>query len=40
MIRQRHKINGLEFERILGDSGGQWSLVCHSPWSHKNLDMT
>ena len=24
----------------LGDSEGQGSLVCCSPWDHKNLDMT
>ena len=23
----------------LGDSGGQRSLVWHSPWGHKELDM-
>ena len=25
---------------ILGDSEGQGSLVCFSPWGHKELDMT
>ena len=24
-----------EFEQTLGDSGGQRSLACYSPWSHK-----
>ena len=24
-----------EFEQTLGDSGGQKSLVCYSPWGHK-----
>ena len=23
-----------------GDSDGQGSLACHSPWDHKQLDMT
>ena len=32
--------NGLEFELTLGDGEGQGSLVCCSPWGHKNLDVT
>ena len=28
-----------EFEQTLGDSG-QGSLMCCSPWGHKELDMT
>ena len=35
-----HQVSGLEFEQILGDSEGQGSLVCCSPWIHKGLDMT
>ena len=27
-------------EQTLGDSEGQQSLVCCSPWGHKKLDMT
>ena len=30
--------NGCEFERTLGDSGGQGSLVCCSPWGRKKSD--
>ena len=30
----------LEFEHILGDSEGQVSLECCSPWGHKESDMT
>ena len=30
----------MNFEQTLGDSGGQRSLVCHSPWGHKELDTT
>ena len=30
---------GYEFEQMLGDSGGQGSLACYSPWSHKELYM-
>ena len=29
-----------EFEQILGDSEGQGSLVCYSPWGYKELDTT
>ena len=35
-----HQLNGHEFELTLGDSGGQRSLVCCSPWGHKESDMT
>ena len=35
-----HQLNGHEFEQTLGDSEGQGSLVCCSPWSSKKLDMT
>ena len=27
-----------EFEQAPGDGEGQWSLVCCSPWGHKELD--
>jgi len=36
----QHSLNGHEFEQTPGDSEGQGSLVCHSPWGHKELDMT
>ena len=29
-----------EFEQILGDSEGEGSLVCCSPWGSKDSDMT
>jgi len=29
-----------ESEQTLGDSDGQGSLVCYSPWDSKELDMT
>ena len=35
-----HQLNGHEFEQISGDSDRQGSLVCCSPWGHKELDMT
>ena len=35
-----HWLSGLEFEQTQGDSEGQRSLVCCSPWGGKDLDMT
>ena len=35
-----HWLSGHEFEQTLGDSEGQRSLACYSPWGHKELDMT
>ena len=35
-----HQLNGHEFEQTLGDSEGQGSLVCCSPWGDKQSDMT
>ena len=35
-----HWLNGHESEQNLGDSEGQGSLVCCSPWGHKESDMT
>ena len=37
MVRQHHQLNGHEFEQTPGDSGGQRSLQCCSPWDHKDL---
>ena len=34
-----HRLNGHEFEQTLGDSEGQGSLVCCSPWGGKESDM-
>ena len=33
-------ISGHEFVQTLGDSEGQESLVCCSPWGRQELDMT
>ena len=38
MIGWHHRLNGHEFEQILGDSKGEGSLECCSPWGHKELD--
>ena len=40
MIGWHHRLNGHEFEQTLGDSEGQVSLSCYSPWGHKESDMT
>ena len=34
-----HQLNGHEFEQTLENSEGQESLVCCSPWGHKEWDM-
>ena len=33
-------LNGHECERTLGDSEGQGSLACFSPWGHRESGMT
>ena len=35
-----HLLNGHEFEQTPGDSEGQGSMVCCSPWGHIESDMT
>ena len=40
MVGWHHRLNGHEFGQTLGDSEGQGSLVCCSPWDGKELDMT
>ena len=40
MIGWHHQLDGYELEQALGVSDGQGSLVCCSPWGHKELDMT
>ena len=40
MVGWHHRFNGHEFAQILGDSEGQGSLVCCSPWGHKESDTT
>ena len=40
MIGWHHRLNGHEFERTLGDSEGQGSLVSYSPRGRKELDMS
>ena len=40
MVGWHHPLNGQEFEQTLGDSEGQESLVCCSPWGPYESDMT
>ena len=35
MVGWHHQRNGHEFEQALGDGEEQGSLVCCSPWGHK-----
>ena len=40
MVGWHYRLNVHELEQTLGDSGGQVSLVCRSPWSCKEWDVT
>ena len=40
MVGWHHRFNGHESEQTLGDSEGQGSLACCSPWGHKESDTT
>ena len=40
MVGWHHWLNGHEFEHALRDGEGQGSLVCFSPWGHKESDTT
>ena len=35
MVGWYHRLNGLELEQAPRDGEGQRSLVCYSPWGHK-----
>ena len=39
MVGWHHWLHGHELEQILGESKGQGSLVCCSPWGYKESDM-
>ena len=39
MVGRHHQLNEHEFEQTPGDSEGQGSLACCSPWGHKESDM-
>ena len=40
MVGWHHRLDGHECELSSGDSEGQGSLACCSPWGHKELDRT
>ena len=40
MVGWHHWLNGHEFEQVPGDDEGPGSLVCCSPWGHKESDTT
>ena len=40
MVKQHDQHDGHESEQTPGDSEGQGSLVCCSPWVHKESDKT
>jgi len=40
VVGWHHRLNGHEFEQARGDEEGQGSLLCYSPWNHKESDMT
>ena len=40
MVGWNHQLNGCEFEQTLGDGEGHRSLMCCSPWGHKESDTT
>ena len=39
MVGWHHQLNGHEFEQTPGDSEGQGTLACFSPWGHNESDM-
>ena len=40
ILYMHHQLSGHEFEQTPGDSEGQGSLACCSPWGHKVSDLT
>ena len=40
MVGWHHQLNGLEFEQALRVGDRQESLLCYSPWGHKESNMT
>ena len=40
MVGWHYRLNEHEFDQALGDGEGHGSLVCCSPWCHKESDMT
>ena len=40
MIGWHQQLDGHELEQALGVGDGEGSLVCYSPWGHKESDTT
>ena len=40
IVGWHHRLNGQESEQAPGAGDGQGSLMCCSPWSHKESDAT
>ena len=40
MVGWHYQLSGHEFEQTLGDSEGQGSQACYSPWGHNESDVT
>ena len=40
MVGWHHRLNGYEFEQVLGAGDGQGGLVCCSPWGCTESDTT
>ena len=40
IVGWHHRLDRHEFEQAVGVGDGQGSLVCCSPWVHKELDTT
>ena len=40
MVGWHYQLNGRESDQMPGDSEGQGTLVCCSPWGHKESDTT
>ena len=40
MVGWHHRLDGHEFQQASGVGDGQGSLVCCTPWGHKESDMT
>ena len=36
MVGWHHRLDGHEFEQTPGESEGQESLACYSPWGHRH----
>ena len=40
MVGWHQQLDGHELEQALGVGDGEGSLVCYSPWGHKESDTT